>query len=73
MNRNSLITLIAAAVVAIFMAVGESDYEDELREFKHYCNMVEAGHWPDFKKLADECPKDEPTVRVSEDFGTEEW
>lgn len=72
MNRNTLIILIAAACIAAFMAVGNSDYKDELREFDHYCNMVEAGHWPDFKGIADECPKGEELYHTDALINAEE-
>lgn len=45
----------AAILVAGYLLAGHMDYEDEQDEFKRYCEMVEAGHWPDFKSLAGEC------------------
>lgn len=59
MRRSSVTYLIAGGVLSVFAVVTNSDFKDELREFDHYCDMVEAGHWPDFKNLADECPRGE--------------
>jgi hypothetical protein len=72
MKRSSLHILIAGCIMAVYTVVSSMDFEDEQRDFDHYCNMVEQGHWPDFKEIADKCPKDEPTVRVSKDLGTSE-
>ena len=49
--------LLAGAIVAAFGAVGTMDAEDERREFAHYCAMVGAGHWPDYRNLVDSCPE----------------
>lgn len=29
--------------------MGTLDYEEELRQEQHYCQMVRDGHWPNFK------------------------
>lgn len=34
--------------------VGNMDYEDELSEQAFYCEQVQAGHWPDYKGIAEE-------------------
>ena len=43
----------AAAVVlgvfAIIAFVNGESYEDEIAEQKHYCKMVNGGHWPNYK------------------------
>lgn len=44
MNKAILI----AAIILVIGLVGQSDYEAELAAERHYCNMVEQGHWPDF-------------------------
>jgi len=46
----------AIAITVVFLAlglVGQSDYEEELAAKRHYCNMVEQGHWPDFNPQTD--------------------
>lgn len=45
--------LVALCIITVLCAVGESDYNDAKREHAHYCAMVAAGHWPDFKKLVE--------------------
>jgi hypothetical protein len=35
----------------IFGLAGEMDKTDEENEVKHYCEMVDAGHWTNFKKV----------------------
>jgi hypothetical protein len=41
----------AAFFLAIIGLVGSIDYADALAEEVLYCEMVEAGHWPDYKEL----------------------
>ena len=45
-------TLIALAVLTVLFMVmgfaGTMDYEAEAAEEKMYCEMVEAGNWPDY-------------------------
>ena len=36
--------------------VGRADFNDEIREAVYYCDMVEAGHWPDYEPETD-CDK----------------
>ena len=50
MKTKLLILTIAALALA-----GCDDYEAEVAEAKHYCEMVKAGHWPDYKKQAQHC------------------
>ena len=38
----------------IFLTIGKEDYQDEVQETEHYCEMVRAGVWPDFKNIYDE-------------------
>lgn len=51
------IILGAAVVLLLIGFVGSMHAEDELREEVRYCNMVEAGHWPDFRQSAHRCPE----------------
>ena len=44
--------LTIAAVIAVFGAVGEMDYRDEL---KQYQTMVCEGTWPNYKDLEVDC------------------
>lgn len=51
-------TLAAAAIVAAVLTAGEMDYQDARAEQAHYCDMVQAGHWPDYNRTArDHCPQ----------------
>lgn len=34
---------------------GRMDMEDEIRQAVVYCDMVEAGHWPDYDNVAQHC------------------
>lgn len=36
-------------VLAVFGFVGHMDYEDEQAAQAQYCEMVKAGHWPDYQ------------------------
>jgi len=52
----------ASGLVALcgWLAVSTMDYEDELAERDLYCDMVEKGHWPDYKGIAqEECEPEE--------------
>jgi len=56
--RSFVYMLIMLAVVAFFMAivglVGSIDYADEVAEEMLYCEMVGAGHWPDYRSVGPE-------------------
>ena len=39
------------AAVLIMGVVGERDYEDAEQQDAHFCKMVSAGHWPNYRKL----------------------
>lgn len=52
---NARRSLALASLIVSFAAVCEMDAADEERELKHYCQMVEGGHWPDFKNLRSKC------------------
>lgn len=41
-------------LLAIFGLVGAMDYADEIAERQLYCDMVAAGHWPDYREIADD-------------------
>ena len=43
-----MIAAIATALVLLFGLAGHMDYEDQQAEQAHYCEMVKAGHWPDY-------------------------
>lgn len=34
--------------------MGKMEMEDEIAEQEFYCEQVLAGHWPDYKNIADE-------------------
>lgn len=46
--------LLILALAALALA-GCDDYEAEVAEAKVYCEMVEAGDWPDFKGTYKHC------------------
>lgn len=48
-----LVLLIVVSFVALGI-IGDADYQDELAEQEFYCEQVLAGHWPDYKNIADE-------------------
>lgn len=37
--------LIAALAIGFFSIAGEMDYQDELLQEQHYCEMVNSGDW----------------------------
>lgn len=53
------IASIAAIILGIVMfgLVGQSDYEQELRDLQVYCDNVQGGYWPDYNHNAKEVCK----------------
>lgn len=51
--------VILGFVVFMILAgiAGRMDMEDEIRQAVVYCDMVEAGHWPDYNQTAQYCDK----------------
>jgi len=47
------IVLALLALVGIGV-VGSFDMQDEIAEQQFYCEQVNAGHWPDYKNIAEE-------------------
>lgn len=43
--------LAALAAVLALGIVGRMDADDAQLEADHYCEMVKAGHWPDYKGI----------------------
>ena len=41
-------------VLVLIGMMGKMDMDDEIAEQKFYCEQVLAGHWPDYKHIADE-------------------
>lgn len=41
--------------IALAGIAGRMDMEDEIRQAMVYCDMVEAGHWPDYDQTAKHC------------------
>lgn len=56
MKKASIKVLSVMAAVALFGLVGQMDYEDAVNQEAHYCDMVEAGHWPAYRDDID-CSK----------------
>lgn len=46
--RGLAYTLAGVAFIVALGLVGQSDFEDEIRAAVHHCEMVEAGHWPNY-------------------------
>jgi len=46
-------TYVIAIVLAMLGIAGTIDYEEQLREEQHYCEMVKAGNWPAYKPEVD--------------------
>ena len=40
------------------LVAGCDDYEVAVSEHKHYCDMVEKGHWPHYNKHKVDCSKE---------------
>jgi hypothetical protein len=55
MGRLAYILAGAVFIIALGM-VGRADFNDEIREAVYYCDMVEAGHWPNYEPGTD-CAK----------------
>ena len=49
--------ILGAAFLVALGFVGRLDFEDELRAAVYYCDMVGAGHWPDYDGTAEHCPE----------------
>lgn len=41
-------------VLVLIGMMGKMEMEDEIAEQEFYCEQVLAGHWPDYKHIADE-------------------
>ena len=57
MTTTTKTTLIIAAVVLVFLAVGGQDYQDAERDAATYCANVKSGAWPDYQGNAKEVCK----------------
>lgn len=56
-------TVVLLVLLGLFGLAGAMDYEDQQAEQERYCEMVKAGHWPDYQgTYRREClpPKSEP-------------
>ena len=49
MKKASMKVLAVIAAVALFGLAGQMDYEYAVDAENHYCDMVEAGNWPDYR------------------------
>lgn len=50
-----LIIIIVLAWVGMFTYAGSLADKDEQTEFEHYCEMVKAKAWPDYKNAGENC------------------
>lgn len=51
-------------LLAVFAFVGHMDHEDEKAAQVQYCEMVKAGHWPDYQgTYRRECLRPSPAPR----------
>lgn len=59
MNNMYGTIFIALVLVLVYLTVHSyffaEDVDFNIKEFKHYCHMVNKNAWPDFKNLASEC------------------
>jgi len=55
MGRSAYILVGAAFIVALGIA-GRIDFNSELADAVHYCDMVTAGIWPDYAGRFNDCP-----------------
>ena len=53
--RRVTYAILGAAFLAVLGMVGNADFNDELRAAVHYCDMVNAGAWPDYDNVAHHC------------------
>ena len=49
LRRTVTRVVVILAVVAALVWVGHASKQDALRERTHYCAMVKAGAWPDYR------------------------
>lgn len=49
MKKQITIPVAMLLVLVAFGFVGQMDYEDAQAQEAHYCDMVKAGHWPDYQ------------------------
>lgn len=56
-GRILMFGLLLSLIIIIFATVGQMDYEDEVRDTAHYCDMVAEGTWPDYNNIYDQCDK----------------
>lgn len=42
-------TIALLVILALFGLVGQMDYDDAVDQQAQYCEMVKAGHWPDYR------------------------
>ena len=42
-------TVVLLALLGLFGLAGAMDYEDQQAQAALYCDMVKAGHWPDYQ------------------------
>lgn len=60
MKTTSLILIL----IALLGIVGEMDATDAQLDADHYCEMVKAGHWPDYQgTYRRECLRPSPAPR----------
>ena len=57
LTLKNFITYTSVILILLILlgVVGRMDYEDEVKSFSHYCDMVEKDAWPDFKNLYHKC------------------
>lgn len=53
MSDNGIFAAVLCAFAAL-MIVGTMAIDDDQAELNHYCEMVEAGAWPDYREVYDE-------------------
>lgn len=53
-EKESVLGVFLLGGLLAFGFIGARDLEDEIAEQEFYCEQVLAGHWPDYKEIAEE-------------------
>lgn len=51
MIRKALVAVAVLFGLYIVGLIGEEDYKDAVVEQAHYCDMVNQGHWPNYRHV----------------------
>lgn len=54
MKEKAVDAFLLFLILAGVLSVTSMSFNDEVAEEEFYCEQVLAGHWPDYKQIADE-------------------